>query len=773
MAATVIFDSVANPVAPVGQSFILTGHYTNPPFMADKVDSGSFAQIAAGNFPPVQIPFSYLHAPISTAGAHNLTIEIGVGGPTAQIAVNIGVASAGVTLHSSVSANPIAGSPMSVVATLQNASVVPTLYYILDNNGTHVAMTGVTLFGATNTLTAPAAGSHTITIYDSTDSLQDTVSFSTAAVVTLGMTSSVSSSPVAGNNMTSTVALSGFTTAPTDVTYKVDSNPPIAVTVTTSGATVTFPAPSPSGSHSVTWSSPSNNLTSITSFTDAAAETINITMSPNPPTANGTATITVAVANDTVVPVLTYQLNGQGTPVAITGETLGGATFTLAVPNSTSLNTLTVTDTNTGGRTGTLNFNPVAAQPTQVVITPTNGLTISTPQGVMSMQTVAMGAGIIVGGTVLSGSGQSAAATYVNGFVYGQDANSPFHWFQWDGANFNDTGSATTPGGGVTPPPPTGSALTVTSAGLKDSNGNVVKLRGTNLYSSSLSAAVGNAAGGTFVAQLPKNNAVRIVCFGDNSHTFTAADAQPAAMATYINRLTSLGVYCFIDGHSFPQIGSVCTGAALTAEANWYKACGSYFANNPRVGFFTNNEPVQGDGSSFNDESQVTAEHVAIYNAIRSVNPNCLIFVTTIAGGDEFALGANNPVGLTPDSAYSNMSNCIWDLHYYAGSVVDPELKTALTRMVGETAQIHFNYGVPLVAIGEYGPSQVALTLDPGGTQDLNDVHAAVDSGLVCGCFAWSWTEDPDGSNPDGMLDGSGNLNARFGQVVRNWQNTH
>lgn len=767
MAATVTFDSVSNPIAPVNTPFILTGHYTNPPFMADKVDAGSFAQVPAGNFPAVPIPFSYQHAGIATAGAHTITIEIGVSGPTATVALNIGAATPAVELDASVSASPVAGATMSIIARLTNAAAVPTLYYILDGSGTHVAMTGVTLFGATNTMTAPAAGSHTITVFDSTDSIQDTVSFTVAPAVTQTLAGSVSASPVAGSNMTLTVALTGFTTAPSDVTYKIDARTPVLMSVTTSGGSVTVPAPSPSGAHSVTFASVSAGLTSTVPFTDAPAETLTVSMSPNPPTAGGSATVTIAVANDTVIPSLSYKLDGSGSAIPISGATLGGATFTLNPVPSAAFHTISVTDANTGTEND-LNFTPVTTTPTQIIVTPTNGLTASTPQGVLAMQTVAAGSGVILGGTVLAGSGGSQAATYVNGVVYAQETSSPFHWYSWTTV-WTDTGSSVTPGGGITPPPPTGSALTATSAGLKDSNGNIVKLRGVNVYADNFGSAVNNSAGGTLVSQLPKLNAVRVVCFGDDAHTFTEASAQPAALAQYINILTNLGIYCFIDGHSFPQIGSVCTGSTLTAEVNWYKACATYFANNPRVGFFTNNEPVQGDGSG--TEELVTAEHVAIYNGIRSVNPNCLIFVTTIAGGDEFALGANNPVGLQPNSAYANMSNCVWDLHYYAGNVTEPALKASLTRMVGECQQIHFNNGVPLVAIGEYGLSQSNGTIDPAGTQCLNDVHAAVDSGLVCGCFAWSWTTDP--GNPDGMLASSGLLNAGFGQVVRNWQNTH
>ena len=215
-------------------------------------------------------------------------------------------------------------------------------------------------------------------------------------------------------------------------------------------------------------------------------------------------------------------------------------------------------------------------------------------------------------------------------------------------------------------------------------NGQVWQGRGMAIavdpYNNNITALanlVTNASAQPLTTLFPKINYVRLAINLSNyaCAPYNFSIGLPASFAQQINILTSLGIVVIIDQHAFPQANSdysvscsVQTGSALQAEQAWYQQWANYFLTNPYVWFQTPNEPVWGPASS--SQAPVTAEQVAIYQTIRGTGNNSILVLETIGGGDTPYLGANCADGLclTPLSAYTAMSNVVWDYHAYAGA---------------------------------------------------------------------------------------------------------
>jgi len=198
----------------------------------------------------------------------------------------------------------------------------------------------------------------------------------------------------------------------------------------------------------------------------------------------------------------------------------------------------------------------------------------------------------------------------------------------------------------VTPTAPSGSGgFSVSGGQIIGPNGQPFKARGIDILESTLGAAVGDASGGALLQDFPNTNMVRIAMeSGYQSYT-------DATFVNAVNWLTAKGIVVEIGNYDAPT-QSVSTGSQLTDEVNWYTALATIYKGNPYVWFSTDNEPT--DTYSGLPAGSVTAEQVAVYNAIRATGSNSMVGLEPIGGG-----GSLNP------SAYTDMTDVHWDQHYY------------------------------------------------------------------------------------------------------------
>jgi len=254
----------------------------------------------------------------------------------------------------------------------------------------------------------------------------------------------------------------------------------------------------------------------------------------------------------------------------------------------------------------------------------------------------------------------------------------------------------------------------------------------------------------------PGANFIRLATWKDAPYTI--ADYQ-----TFVSAMSAKGIVVEIEDHAYPSPPPY-TGADLVAESAWFASLASAFKNNPYVWFGTMNEPG-GSGDYQSTGPGISAQHLATYNAIRGTGNNAILMMDPFGGGNPGSLGSNG--GLTA-SAYANMTNVVWDLHFYGwvvpGKSSDPAtIKAALMGSAGSSSGIAAAQtitgagGQPIpVVIGEFGDSTDGETVDPNGPQV---VDAVVNSGY--GFAAWQWTS---GGNADVLIQGGGIT--RMGQQV-------
>ena len=119
-----------------------------------------------------------------------------------------------------------------------------------------------------------------------------------------------------------------------------------------------------------------------------------------------------------------------------------------------------------------------------------------------------------------------------------------------------------------------------------------------------------------------------------------------------------------IEDHDNNLMQGPFTGAALTTQTNWYAALATYYLGNPYVGFGTQNEMNSSDGTySQAAIGAMTASHVAIYNAIRATgNQGIIQIMAGVGGSNPSTVGAGSGYNV---SAYSTMTNIVWEIHCY------------------------------------------------------------------------------------------------------------
>jgi hypothetical protein len=306
--------------------------------------------------------------------------------------------------------------------------------------------------------------------------------------------------------------------------------------------------------------------------------------------------------------------------------------------------------------------------------------------------------------------------------------------------------------GGTSYPPSTHTTQTCAATtasgaaggGFTTQNGQIIGPDGKPFIARGVNVMNGN--GNPSAAQLqsafPGVNFVRLAIYNYDS---------PASLSSYVNDLTSHGIVVELENHANSsgqnagggdQNGNQpFTGSQLANESAWYASVASAFKSNTNVWFGTNNEPA-GTGA------QISAWEQQTYQAIRSTGNNSPVMLE--AGG-------------TTASAYTGMSNVVWDQHYYGwltnycnGLSSDACQATVNQNLASTVAADKAVANIP-VAIGEYGNSTTGVATDANGTQVVSAVQQ---SGL--GSAAWAWGTGAPG---DGLTSDSGSPSA-YGQRV-------
>jgi hypothetical protein len=277
--------------------------------------------------------------------------------------------------------------------------------------------------------------------------------------------------------------------------------------------------------------------------------------------------------------------------------------------------------------------------------------------------------------------------------------------------------------------------------------GRPFKAQGINILDSTLAQVVGDASGGGLLQQFPNTNMVRIAMesgYGQPSQAFFNA----------VNWLTAKGIVVEIGNYNDGN-GQVATGAELNAEVTWYKSLATTFANNPYVWFTTDNEPEDASAGGTAPAGSVTAEQVAVYNAIRGVGNNNMI---SMEGATQARL-----VG----SAYASMTNINWDEHYYNWETnYSSDLNTNVAKLSQDVANlqsIHSADGTIPVILGEFGNATDGVNIDPGGTAAVQAVVNTMPQ--LSGWDAWLYYWPGDLTGDELVDQNTGKLTAYGKQI--------
>lgn len=309
-------------------------------------------------------------------------------------------------------------------------------------------------------------------------------------------------------------------------------------------------------------------------------------------------------------------------------------------------------------------------------------------------------------------------------------------------------------------------------------NGNILAPDGSNFVARGINIDNGQATAAHILNYFPGLNFLRCSV----GQTPWSGNPQSLPLATdfdsFVTDVTNSKIVIEIEMHPFP-LHNAMTGADLTTETDWYASLADHFKSNPYVWFGTQNEPQGGD---------LTAEHVATYNAIRGTgNNNPIMMVGGIGGGDPTLTG---PAVLN-SANYANMKNVIWDLHFYGWvnnkqSILDGpnglrdilagfadisqsgQGRTQDNTGVHAVQEITSADGIIPVITGETGNSTSGDGID-ANADDVIDTSTnwAPANKITRGFAAWHWFAGGNGG--DDLVDNSGNgVLTTYGQQIAN-----
>lgn len=263
-------------------------------------------------------------------------------------------------------------------------------------------------------------------------------------------------------------------------------------------------------------------------------------------------------------------------------------------------------------------------------------------------------------------------------------------------------------------------AFKVSQGQIMAPNGQPFIARGLNLYDTLMSE------GAEMTSMFIGLNFVRM-----GIHSYQS----PTAYDSFVSQMTSAGRVVEFENH--PDAGGGQDSGppgGIPTESAWYAAMAQHFQTNPYVWFGTFNEPK--------GIPTLSAWQQATYTAIRNTgNSNPIIVYSS------------GEAGVLQPSVYANMTNIIWDVHYYGGgrtTATDQELAASIAT----SQSIRSGDGLVPALIGEYGDSQDGSNVDSNAVQAVTSVVNRGASGQN-GSAAWAF-------NPGGNAD----------RVQNNWQLT-
>lgn len=240
---------------------------------------------------------------------------------------------------------------------------------------------------------------------------------------------------------------------------------------------------------------------------------------------------------------------------------------------------------------------------------------------------------------------------------------------------------------------------------------------------------------------------------------------DPSHWDSVIGPATAAGRICVIEMHDWVQRpdGSegppdAYSGADLARVAAGYKAQARKWKDNGLVIFESPNEPQNGD---------LTAEHQAVYDAIRSVSDVAIGFQGGRGGGNPGAVGA----AVLNVAAYKAMRNVFMTIHAYGwpnGYTTDQNSVTATlmgnaqnTGILALRAMSSAD-GLMAVLISETGCSTNGQNRDANWQQVMTAGVGAVLNESAAGIEFWCW--DADAVNA--LQQGGGASLSDWGNVV-------
>lgn len=279
--------------------------------------------------------------------------------------------------------------------------------------------------------------------------------------------------------------------------------------------------------------------------------------------------------------------------------------------------------------------------------------------------------------------------------------NTAGNWYSWTGS-----GPWVAASGDPSSPPPTVSGnYSVRNGQILTPSGAKFTAEGVCLLDAVIGTAVTSSACLPLLKDFPTTNFVHIVNF---------SWAAPLSYANIIDWLTAKGIVVQIGNYAtFPPVA---TGDALNQEAQWVAKLATQYKNNPRVWFCCCNEPQ--DWYTGLPNGSITAEHKAVYNAVRNTaGSNAIIGIC--------GTGCIRTAGLDL-SAYPPMRNVIWNVHYYnwlANYSADYNANvTALKNIIADHQTVSSADGIIPCLVGEYGNATDGNNVDAGGSQAVQAV---------------------------------------------------
>lgn len=337
------------------------------------------------------------------------------------------------------------GTTGTFTATVSGTTNTATTWSVDGISGGNSAVGTLTGTGNTRTYTAPAtAGTHIIRATSSADA---TKSASATATVLAAPVVSVAVSPTAltlatGASASFTATVSGTTT--TGVSWKVDGiaggNSTVG-TVTGSGSTATYTAPSTGGIHTLVATSTADaaKSASATLTVEAPQPLVSITLSPGTSTVSGGSAITfTAMVSGTTSTGTTWTVDGIANGNTTVGTLSGtGNSRVYTAPGTSGTHTIRATSTADTNKTAssTVTVQATTAIPTGFIVAPNGVLgnpgTLAAPTTLEGARTLVQNASRANPGTIrvlLRGGIYPRTSSFTLGAADSGSAANPVEW---------------------------------------------------------------------------------------------------------------------------------------------------------------------------------------------------------------------------------------------------------------------------------------------------------------------------------------------------------